>query len=707
MIRVKICQVKAQITNEENTMKFYSSTLHMICSIFCLISFISEPLWGQEAETREEDEKKKTRIYLMDKVVVTAKLYESKVFNTSLPINIIDQEDIERIQPLTTADLFKNQPGIDVSQTGMGTERPMIRGLYDSRVLILVDGIKLSEQRPGGDHAFSIDPSQIERVEVVRGPASVLYGSEAIGGVINFITKKQRKIVNDGMRFNGSVEAGYDSAINGRLAGLSLDGGYNRFNYYFGGMMKKTDDVKTPEGKLYNSAVEDYNYSGGFNYSWDKMSLSLSGFGSRADIEVPTFENNYTKARFENEQHHAVFLNFESKKMSDEWISLKIDSAFQRHNRRMRIINPANQPVKVDVDFDTCNFNPQTTFKIGSSHTVITGIQTLFESEKSDRVHPSPLINGVGVIPPSTRLGIGAFAQDEIAFTDRFIVTVGLRYDWFRSENNGEDGHPVEAVIENDSSVSGSLGLLYGIVKNRVNLTANAGRAFRAPTLHERFFYGPHQGTADYGNPELDPETAWNFDAGVKVNNERLWFALSAFYNRIDDYIEKRLTGGTEFGLPKAEYANVSEAELYGGEIETELKTGLGLSFFGNLSYVRGKNLTSHENLSSIPPLKGAYGLRYEYMAGKMNMWSELSFHSASEQIDPGPNENKTHGYTTMDIRAGAKIDRRLSVTLYCKNITDEAYHDHLSRINPTNAPEVDGLEQPGRSFGGSVKLYF
>ncbi|HDP79968.1 MAG TPA: TonB-dependent receptor, partial [Spirochaetes bacterium] len=493
----------------------------------------------------------------------------------------------------------------------------------------------------------------------------------------------------------------------GRMAGLSLDGGYNRFNYYLGGTYKKTDEVETPKGRLDNSAVEDYNYSGGVNYSWEKMSLGLSGFGSRADIEVPNFENNFKKARFEDEQHHAVFLNFESKKMSDAWTSLKIDGAFQRHNRRMRIINPSDQQIKVDVDFDTFNLNPQTTFKFGAVHTVITGLQTLFESEKSDRMHPSPLINGVGVIPPSTRLGLGAFAQDEISVTDRFTVTAGLRYDWFRSENKGEDGHPVEAVTENDGSVSGSLGLLYGVVKNRVNLTANAGRAFRAPTLHERFFYGPHQGTADYGNPNLDPETAWNFDAGVKMNFERLWFALSGFYNRIDDYIEKRLTGGTEFGLPKAEYANVSEAELYGGEVETELKTGFGLSVFGNMGYVRGKNLTSNENLSSIPPLKGSYGLRYERMAGAMNLWSELSFHSAAEQADPGLNESKTHGYTTVDIRAEAKIDKRLSVTVYCKNLADKAYHDHLSRISPANAPEVDGLEQPGRSFGGSVKLYF
>jgi len=197
--------------------------------------------WAQNDTNREEkyinsSSKKETKNEVaLDTIVVTAKRYESNLFDTSQPINIINKDDIQKIQPVTIGDVFKNQPGIDVSQTGMGTERLMIRGLYDARVLILVDGIRLSEQAPGGDHALSIDPSQIERIEVVRGPASVLYGSDAIGGVINIITKKQKRIINDGARFNGSIDAGYDSATNAKLAGLSIDGGYDRFNYYLGG----------------------------------------------------------------------------------------------------------------------------------------------------------------------------------------------------------------------------------------------------------------------------------------------------------------------------------------------------------------------------------------------------------------------------------------------------------------------------------------
>ncbi len=373
----------------------------------------------------------------------------------------------------------------------------------------------------------------------------------------------------------------------------------------------------------------------------------------------------------------------------------------------MRIINSSDAPVQVDVDFHTINFNPGTTLQLGKRNRITAGLQTSLELEKSDRVHPSPLFDDAGVIPPSNRLGLGIFAQDEITVTDRFNITTGLRYDMYRSHTDGETGHPVTETTEYDSSVSGNVSLLYGIIKDRVNLTANIGRAFRAPTLHERFFFGPHQDTADYGNPNLKPETSWNFDGGVKVKYKRFWLTASGFYNLIDDYIEKRLTGGTTGALDDAEFANVSRAALYGGEFEAEVKILWGISAFGNLSYVRGENLTASTNLSSIPPLKGNYGLRYKGKHKKIKYWSELALHSAASQKKLGVNETATAGYTTLDISFGGSWNNFLHFSLYCKNLADKAYHDHLSRINSTNAPDVDGLEQPGRSFGGSIKLKF
>ena len=679
-----------------------------IIRIICVTGFlVCCLLYTGYLYSQEKTEKKNDNVYTLDRVVITAKKYESAAFNTALPVNIIDAEEIDKIQAVSTGDLLRNQAGVDISQTGMGTERPMIRGLYDSRVLILVDGIKLSEQRAGGDHALSIDPSQVERIEIVRGPGSVLYGSEAIGGVINFITKKQRSRKNDGLRFEGYAEAGYDSATNGLRNGLLFDGGYNQFNFSMRGNYKTTGDIETPEGKLDNSSVTAYNYSGGCSYAFGKLCLAITGTGSYADIEVPTFSNDFKKARFEGERHHAFFFNSEAHKMSNVLTDLKVDAAFQRHSRRMRIINASDQRIAVDVDFDTFNFNPQAAFSFGENQKIITGFQSSFESEVSDRKHPSALIDGVGVIPPSNRLGMGLFAQDEISLSERFTLTCGFRYDWFRSENKGEQGHPVESTVDYDSSVSGNVGMLFALVKNHLNLTGNIARAFRAPTLHERYFFGPHQGTADYGNPDIDPETSWNFDAGLKVNYERIWVSISGFYNRINDYIEKRLTGGTTFGLPDAEFANVSKAELYGGEVEAEIRVVSGFTLSGNLCYVKGRNISSDQNLSSIPPVKGTLGMRYEHDIRTTGLWSEFIVHAAAEQSNFGENEDKTDGYITMDIRAGIDLNKSMTLTLYCKNLTDKAYHDHLSRINSSNAPDVDGLEQPGRSFGGGIKVSF
>ena len=120
--------------------------------------------------------------HALEEVIITASRQESKVFNSSLPVNVVTREAIEKIAPTGMGDLFEHLPGLNVSHTSMGSVRPMIRGLYDERVLIMVDGIRLSEQRGGGDHALSINPGQIERIEVVRGPGSVLYGAGVKSG---------------------------------------------------------------------------------------------------------------------------------------------------------------------------------------------------------------------------------------------------------------------------------------------------------------------------------------------------------------------------------------------------------------------------------------------------------------------------------------------------------------------------------------------
>ena len=338
--------------------------------------------------------------------------------------------------------------------------------------------------------------------------------------------------------------------------------------------------------------------------------------------------------------------------------------------------------IDIQVDIDTYTLKPQMVFVPNDTHRVTLGLDTFFEDATSGRTMKdsasawvNPGFSGVPVIPDSTRVGAGAFVQDEIALGDRWVVTPGLRADWIEAQT---DGHPRHALTSEEtaesSAVSGNLGLLYK-VSNAINLYANAGRAFRAPTLLELYFYGPHDVGNDIGDPDLDPETSWNFDVGLKTRTDRLQTMVSAFYNIVDDYIAKENQGDGNY-----QYLNYAKVALYGAEAGLNYDLGAGFSTFASVSYVRGKNDDTDDDLSGIPPLKGHYGLRYDMALGAKNaLWVELAGLTAADQDKTGPNERATDGYTRGDVRLGLDVGETWSFMAAVENFTDELYQDHLS----------------------------
>ena len=610
----------------------------LLCCVSCVIAQEENKTDTEKAVVTDQDS-----IVSLSDMVVTATGGEKDRFETSLPINIMELRDMEEKITTTIAEIFKDEPGVDAVTAGTGSLHPMIRGLSGARVLVLVDGIRLSEQRPGGNHAFSLDPAQVERVEVVRGPASVLYGSDAIGGVINFITKRAEERTDPEERISGEAEVQYESASEGYKESGHLRFGKGRFNGYAGATYKDNDNIETVDGELNNSFYEGYTVWAGGNYIGDGWKSYLDYSFMEADIGVPgpdAFAEDY----FKDERHQRLAWGFEMDEFQSEYIeSLSLDLGWQRHNRNRYRRKTTGIPaavagdleVNIEVDQDTYTFKPKMVLTPSESHRVTVGLDTFYEDATSERTigdtlsdWENPKFSGVPVIPDSNRMGLGAFVQDEIFLGERWIVTPGLRADWIRAEADGEPGHQIsrnETSI--NSAVSGNLGLLYKLDES-VNIYANAGRAFRAPTLLEMYFYGPHDVGNDIGDPDLDSETSWNFDLGVKGRTERLKTMAGVFYNIIDDYITKENQGDGNY-----KYMNYDKAVLYGAESGLEYDIGLGISAFSSLSYVRGKNDKSGENLTGIPPLKAIYGMRYDRSIGETSaFWTEISGTSATEQ---------------------------------------------------------------------------
>ena len=472
----------------------------------------------------------------LGETVVTASGQEASTFDTPVPLNLITAEELQERGAVSMEDVFRGEAGLNVSTTGPNSVRPMIRGLYDERVLVLVNGVRLSEQRPGGNHILSLDPAQIERVEVVRGPASVLYGSDAIAGVINVITKQAPR--QSGSEARVSSEASLTGLSNpqGWRASADLGFGQGAFNGLVGGFFRDNDNLENADYELNNSSFKGGMAWASGNYLGPRWSTDFYYYFMDATMGIPA-SPAFVSDQFKDEKEHFLSgrLTYQARSAWADRLEMLLGA--QRHERHRERIKATGIPpvvqgdmaVNITLDINTFSFKPMAFKNVGKRHKLVYGLDSFFENASSGRTITdtasswvNPLFNNVPVIPDSQRWGLGLFAQDEISLAPRWALTAGLRYDWINSSTDGAAGHIITtSMSQNDSALSGSLGLLFR-ASDELNLYANLGRAFRAPTLLERYFYGPHDGAKnDVGDPNLSPETSWNVDVGLKLRTSR------------------------------------------------------------------------------------------------------------------------------------------------------------------------------------------
>lgn len=653
-------------------------------------------------------------VHRLEEVVVTATGYDRLALNTSLPVNVINEDDLNERVAQTMVDVLDGAPGVDFSSTGTGSVRPVIRGLLDERVLILVDGLRLSEQRPGGNHILSLDPAQVAGVEVVRGPASVLYGSDAIGGVMNVITRKEERRTDPGWRSGLVQDLACESATSGWKSTSQATFGRGRFNGYAGGFYRDAENLETPAGEIPHSFFRGGSIWGGGGWEGDRWRARFGYSFMQADIGIPENDQVFLADYFNDETHHNLAGRLVRYGDDDLVREFRLDVGWQRHERnryRLRTSpGPAvlgNLKITIDVDLDTWLFQPQWILGPGAGHTLTCGLQAFLEEATSARrmvdtapgsafQHP---FDEVPVIPPSDRVGLGVFAQDEWEISPRWTLVPGGRFDHITTGSDGHPNHAVATELEReDQALSGNLGLVHHL-RPGWNLHANLGRAFRAPTLLERFFFGPHDAAKDdVGNPDLEPETSLNLDLGLKVREPGWRVQVSAFHNTVHDYIAK-----VDVDTALA-WLNLDDVHLYGGEAALEVWPADDWTLFGSLAWVRGEVVDADGNLPSIPPLRGRAGARWERELGREHrLWSEAILLWTDGQTNPGPGERATPSWRRLDLRGGWARGEHWSLTVAVENLTDSAFSDHLSRV----WQDLGRISQPGRNGKVGVRFGF
>ncbi len=670
----------------------------------------------------------------LDEIVVTATRIKEKSFDVSAPVEVVTPRTLEINNPATAAQPLEELPGVSLSSAGMWEVAPVIRGLGGNRVLVLIDGDRENNLWAGRAPLTPfVDVGNIERIEVIKGPGSVLYGTDALGGVINIITKTPDFAQEDKWTFLNSTEGRYSSVDDGWFGRYSLSGGGYGFDFGLAVSGRDSDDYENGDGhNIDNSQYEADNIDfKGRYFINDNNDLSFSLRNSNIDdMGVPQLQGaEYSHfTQFDTDTYKLAYHGRNLGLIDD--LQLRTWYVDQKRKYKGKIFSsskPMHTLKSNDIDSSALGSSLQTCIDLGENNRLITGVEYVHEDcdgdeeqiKKKNNKNITAKVITFKPVPDAKRDHFGIFAQDELYLGDSFTILAGLRYDYFfadaddvifKTDSYDRTGQtvinststPNHFKSKNDDAVTFNLGMLYALNEN-IHLTTNFSSGFRAPDIFE--LYSTRGGSYILlGDPDLDPEYSYNVDTGFKLNYRRLRGSFSAFYNRINDYIDLVDRGATFAGMEAHEYVNISDAELYGADGSLEFDILKQLTIFGNLAYVEGRERHTHSRLNKIPPLNGLLGLRWKgELSRGLKYWFEFSSNMYDSQDHPADGEEKTPGYALFNLRSGVKFDyagiKDITLSLNVENLFDKKYRSHLNY--------KDFLSEPGINVITSLKIYF
>jgi iron complex outermembrane recepter protein len=685
----------------------------------------------------------KESTFHLEELTIEANPFKNGPLEHSQTIEVVDRAYLERNNAGTFANALEKIPGISTINTGVGISKPVIRGMSFNRIMVNDRGIKQEGQQWGADHGLEIDPFDVDRVEVIKGPGSLIYGSDGMAGVINIApaplpqpgTLKADVMstyrTNNNMRgHTASVEGNeHDFVFKGRFTVQDYDDyriPANRFNY--AGFI-----LPVYNNRLKNTAGKERHFSltGGARKDWGHSTVTVSRFSQVAGIfpgavGVPNSYNlqhrgdhSNIELPYQNNSHLKV-INNTKYLIGKNW--LELDLGYQQ-NRREEHTFPHNQGVgetdagtlSLGLNLDTYTANLRYNTARSETHQHIYGFQFQHMRNQNEGFE--------FLIPEFTTTQGGLFYFHEMTYSPSLILNAGVRIDgaihdieehlqpiYRRFEPTGEFEQRNPDINRSLYNVSGATGLSW-ILNDFNNIKFNLGTSYRIPTAIELATNGVHHGNFrhEVGNPDLDSERSFQADLNYAFRKKNIYFSFSPFISFYDGYIYLAPTGRFST-LPASsmvwEYRQ-HDAFFAGGEVRAEYAIIPGLRISSAAEYVYNHNFNTGLPLPLTPPFSLLSRLEYT-IANWTNsirnfyVFGEVRMVADQDRVDR--NERVTEGYNLLE--AGVGLDLRLRNQLFKfnitgQNLTNERYFNHLSRYRLLNLPEQ------GRNINISLKLPF
>jgi len=663
------------------------------------------------------------------------------------PLEIMNSRQIENSAGITVADYVRNESGICLTRDGIWGTSVNIRGLSRDNIVTLIDGNRIETATAISAGLSLVDVDDIERIEILKGAASALYGSGALGGVVNIVSKQSN--YSENFYLGGGLQTSYNSVNKGSYSSFNLLAGEKDWHFKLTTSYRNSLDIRTPQGTMPNSRFHDNNISSLLVIRpFQGQELKINYQRSRAtDVGIPGGDSfpDAADVRYPEEKRDLISLDYTFTQLSKDLLRLNIKYFYQNIFRDVENIPhivkhiPANDTtpakrvsvlsIKPSANHITHGFQSQSDWSF-SNHYLIAGIDMWRRAYRGERektqkievlnsqsevVATTNLIIGEQALPDADYTSIGFYLQDDIKYGDDLSVTVGGRLDKIYVSNstsynpvyqitNGirNDSPPNQSVIFNESesdnfSWSTNLSLLYKI-NNVYDITITAARSFRSPTLEERYQYIDLGSYVRLGDPDLEPENGYFFDLGLRRWGENLLFKGNLFVNYLNNLVVEK--PGQFENRDAFIKTNVGEAVLYGFDFSLQYMLTESMKFYSTASYVLGRDIEKNEDLPQIPPFNGTLGVTlpiFEFI--NIDLFSSVF----SKQQKVATNEKTTPGYALFNCYVNfdevnlGNINLKISTGV--ENIFDKLYRNHLaSNRNLITA-------EPGRNIYVKVKL--